>query len=462
MSDEITTEEVTETSEEFAKSTNWEVGGTDGTTAPGSPAGIGSRPIDSGGPQEHRTVWEGHSSGVHASGGVGGVNSGDAQNFGNLGQADMLFQGVNTTPVSVDPSGQRGGGILNPEQARQFIDYVWDATVLAQDGRRVTMRANTMELEKVNVGERVIRAAAQADGTYENTGAVFSKVDLTTKKLRLDWEVSTEALEDNIEGAALEDHLVRLMTSAFANDIEDLAINGDRGAQVAGDVTAQDVAFLQIMDGFIVQAKEGGHAAVPPVFGATADPGFGDPNMAQPGPWDTDETGAAGTWKRFINEGGGAHLADGSPVTKYDSAALQELVLAMPRKYRALKNGLRMYAGTDTFAAIVAEFGVNDNVAWDWPHTSAYLTATGNKPQTVGGPRRSRVLGFDVLEVPYFPSDYVEMTFPQNRIWGFQRDITVNRDYIAKKDTIEYTVFVRFGIAWEELDAVAYLEGTSA
>jgi hypothetical protein len=54
------------------------------------------------------------------------------------------------------------------------------------------------------------------------------------------------------------------------------------------------------------------------------------------------------------------------------------------------------------------------------------------------------------------------MTFPANRIWGFQRDITVNRDYIAKKDTIEYTVFVRFGIAWEELDAVAYLEGGTA
>ena len=42
-----------------------------------------------------------------------------------------------------------------------------------------------------------------------------TKVDLSTKKLRLDWEVSTEALEDNIEGAALEDHLVRLMTGSI-------------------------------------------------------------------------------------------------------------------------------------------------------------------------------------------------------------------------------------------------------
>jgi hypothetical protein len=68
------------------------------------------------------------------------------------------------------------------------------------------------------------------------------------------------------------------------------------------------------------------------------------------------------------------------------------------------------------------------------------------------------VLGVPVLEVPYYPAGYVDLTFPQNRIWGFQRDITVNRNYVPKKDTVEYTVFVRFGIAWEELDAVAFID----
>jgi hypothetical protein len=53
------------------------------------------------------------------------------------------------------------------------------------------------------------------------------------------------------------------------------------------------------------------------------------------------------------------------------------------------------------------------------------------------------------------------LTFPQNRVWGFQRDITVNREYINKKDTIEYTVFIRFGIQWEELDAVAYADAAA-
>jgi hypothetical protein len=66
----------------------------------------------------------------------------------------------------------------------------------------------------------------------------------------------------------------------------------------------------------------------------------------------------------------------------------------------------------------------------------------------------------NVQEVPYYPAGYVDLTFPQNRVWGFQRDITVNREYKPKKDTIEYTIFVRFGLTWEELDAIAYAEAT--
>jgi HK97 family phage major capsid protein len=336
--------------------------------------------------------------GAFASGGIGGVASPGADTLGNIPTANF---GVTTGSNAVNPSGDAGSGILRPEQARRFIDYVWDGTILAKDGRRVTMRANTMELEKVNVGERVIRAANQADATYTNAGATFAKVELTTKKLRLDWEVSAEALEDNIEGAALEDHLVRLMTTAFGNDIEDLAINGDT-TQTADD-------FLKIMNGFIAIADNDGfaHEAV----------------VAQ----------------------------DDANWTVHD---MQKLVLALPRRYRAIQTGLKFYAGTDTFANIVKNNGtVFDAIGSTEAARGSYL---GGIDQTIGGARQTRVLGIPVLEVPYFPTDYVELTFPQNRIWGFQRDITVNRFYVPKKDTIEYTVFVRFGLNWEEQDAIAY------
>jgi hypothetical protein len=354
--------------------------------------------------------------GVAVSGGIGGAvaqgpngNLSPAASLGNIATANF---GDTSGANAVNPTGTPGG-ILAPEQARRFIDYVWDATVLAKDGRRVTMRANTMELEKVNVGERVIRAAAQAQPTFENAGATFSKVELTTKKIRLDWEVSTEALEDNIEGAALEDHLVRLMTNAFANDIEDLAINGDGST---GD-------FLSIMEGFVHKVTDGSdaHEAI-------------------------------------------VTVADNA----WTPAVMQDIILAMPRKYRAIKNNLKFYAGTDAFQGIVKNNGtLADAVAEAFAGQIAGSTQANRQAyldggaQTFGGARTTRVLGVDVQEVPYYPAGYVDLTFPSNRVWGFQRDITVNRTYQPKKDTIEYTVFVRFGLQWEELDAVAYADAAS-
>ena len=337
--------------------------------------------------------------------GIGGTDpvvGGDA--WGTPGNIPTANMGSLDGPNAVNPVGAPGG-ILNPEQARRFIDYVWDATVLAQDGRRVTMRANTIELEKVNVGERVIRAASQALGEYTNAGATFTKVELTTKKIRLDWEVSTEALEDNIEGAALEDHLVRLMTNAFGNDLEDLAINGDGGAD----------PFLGIMNGFANQVKTTGDA----------------------------------------------HEAVVDLTNGWTPAVMQEVIYALPRKYRAIKSGLKFYAGTDVFANIVASNGTLGDAIAEAFRTQDYRNAyLGGSGQTFGGARTTRVLGIDVQEVPYYPANYLDLTFPQNRVWGFQRDITVNREYKPKKDTIEYTIFVRFGITWEELDAIAFVDAT--
>ena len=355
--------------------------------------------------------------GAFASGSAAGSNvPGNYTDGGVLGNIPTARLGVDTGPNAVNPSGEAGSGILRPEQARRFIDYVWDATILAQDGRRVTMRANTMELEKVNVGERVIRAAAQAVGDYTNAGATFSKVELTTKKIRLDWEVAAEALEDNIEGAQLEDHIVRLMTNAFGNDIEDLAING---------VGSGSDAFLGIMEGFVSRVKTDGYSHQSVVTVA---------NNA----WTTD--------------------------------VMQNIITAMPRKYRAIKSNLKFYAGTDAFQGIVKNNGtLADAVAEAFSSTRMTGSTQANRQayldggaQTFGGARSTRVLGVDVQEVPYYPAGYVDLTFPQNRVWGFQRDITVNREYKPKKDTVEYTVFVRFGLQWEEQDAISWADADSS
>jgi HK97 family phage major capsid protein len=305
--------------------------------------------------------------------------------------------GVSTPSANLGPAGTAspadGGGILNPEQSAQFIEYIFEQQVLARDGRRVTMRANSAELEKLNVGERVIRAAAQADATYTNAGVTFTKVELSTKKIRLDWEVSTEALEDNIEGAGLEDHLVRTMTRAFANDLEDLAING------TGSGTN---SFLNILEGFYVKEQTGNDAGG--TFGTTVED-------------------------------------------------LQALVLAMPRKYRASRGAMKFYASSETVADIINGLGSSGNLPSE---RIVERVIDGVAPQTLGAPVTYRVLGIPLVEVPLMPADYISLTFPENRIWGFQRDITVHREFQPKKDTVEYTTFLRFGVQIEETDAVAF------
>lgn len=316
------------------------------------------------------------STGAVASGGIGGVSAPGLDSLGVVGD-----------------SSDNESGILNPEQSRQFIEYIFEQQVLARDGRRVTMRTNTAELEKLNVGERVIRAAAQADPSFVNAGVTFTKVEVTTKKIRLDWEVSSEALEDNIEGAGLEDHLVRTMTRAFANDLEDLAING------TGSGTN---SFLNILEGFV--AKE--------------------------------VTGNSATYGT-------------------DVESLQGLVLAMPRKFRAARSGMKFYADTETVAEIINGLGSNGNLPSE---RIVERVIDGQAPQTLGAPIQYRVLGIPLLEVPLMPAGFVSLTFPENRIWGFQRDVTVHREFKPKKDTVEYTTFLRFGAQVEETDAVAFMQ----
>lgn len=318
--------------------------------------------------------------GVVVSGGIGAIT--------NPASGDLGVVGSTTDD----------GGILNPEQSRQFIEYIFEQQVLAQDGRRVTMRSNTAELEKLNVGERVIRAANQADATYTNAAVSFTKVEIVTKKIRLDWEVASEALEDNIEGGALEDHLVRTMTRAFANDLEDLAINGTgSGTNV----------FLKIMQGFYAKEDDGGNQA-------------------------TSVTSSGSAW------------------TVED---LQDIVLAMPRKYRGSRSAMKFYAGSPTMSSLLNSLAQTGNFNSE---RIVERIVDGSVPQIVGAPLQYRVLGLPIMEVPYFPDDYVSLTFPENRIWGFQRDVTVHREFKPKKDTTEYTVFVRFGVQIEETDAVSY------
>jgi len=318
---------------------------------------------------------------------------------------ELLEKVVDTATVGND-----GGGLLNAEQASRFIDYMWDATSLVQTARTIRMRSDTVDIDKVGVGSKLVRLATEAVDDGINAEATFTKISLTTKKLRLDWELSTESLEDNIEGAALEDHIAQLMATQAGNDIEDLCINGD-------DTLTGDPLYKSF-DGWHVRALAGAHVV------------------------ENSEAGHA-----------------------ISRVTFNQALKALPRKYKQRRNQLRFYTGSNTiqdylFSMSTANGAVGDSVA------TGILTGSVAGPQGASGGAYPYAFGIPIVEVALQKEDlagtysaasgdhgYVELTFPNNRIVGIKREIQVFSEFKPKKDTVEYTMFTRVGVQIENLDA---------
>lgn len=315
-------------------------------------------------------------------------------------------------------TGVAGDGFLTKKQAETFIDYAWDATVLANESETRVMTAPEEEWTTVAVGARIARAAVEAVDTGKNVHPSFSKVSIRTSKVRLDWELSTESLEDNVEGQQLDDHLARLFATQFGNDMEDLAINGD--------VDSTD-PLLKTFDGWHKQAMRGARVV--------------------------DHAGAA-------DEG-------------LVRADFHRAIASLSRKGLSRRQDLRFYASTQ----LVQDYLYNQGQYGSLPDQIAI--AANARPavaQGAAGDTLASPFGIPLREVPMFSANfneynaqtgtilddggtsYLELTSPKNRIWGVQRDIRLYREYSVKKDTIEYTMYFRVGIAWNNLDNVVVVD----
>lgn len=338
---------------------------------------------------------------------------------------DELFQKVVDT---VQVAGGNGG-ILNDEQANRFIDYMWDATALGQTVRQIRMNAPVRDIDKLDLGQRIARHATEGVDDSVNATPTFSKIQLRTEKIRLDWELTKESLEDNIAGDDLEDHIARLMATQLGNDLEDLAINGD------STLTASDegYALLKAFDGYHKRALDGGVR---------------------------------------VDFGGG----------NIDTTAFSRAYRALARKYKVRRGQLRFWASSglihDYYTFLDAEG--REAGAGNAPYVTGQnpIIPDGN-----GGPTSVAPYGISLWEVPLQEEEfvgtgsgtwltnggdaggeneanhgYVELTHPDNRLWGIKREVEVYREFKPKKDAIEYTVYTRQGVQIDNLDAYVTVE----
>jgi len=301
------------------------------------------------------------------------------------------------------------GGLLNPEQSARFLDYMFDATVIGKVARTVRMKSDTAEIDRMSVGEKLMKLATEGDNDGANSAVTFSKISLTTKKLRMDWELSTESLEDNIEGADLEDHIARLMATQAGNDIEDVVLNGN--TSTTGD------ALYKAFDGVVKKAKTSGRVV--------------------------DAAGAAVSREVF-----------------------NKALKAMPRKYKQRRGDLRFLAGSNLIQDFLYanSIGTNQTIPQD---IASSVIRGGVAP--LGGPAgyvAPFAFGIPIIEVPLLnetqTGDYttptgshgdIHLSFPNNVVIGIKRDVTVYRFFQPRKDTVEYTMYTRVGVQIEQADA---------
>lgn len=135
------------------------------------------------------------------------------------------------------------GGILNRQQFNEFFREVQDSANLLGQVRMETVDAPKTEIDKIGVGERLREARSEdTEGSYANVNN--DRVDIDTVKGGLNWEVTRETVEDNIEGAGVDQTIMALMAQQFAVDTQELAIIGDESD--ANAFVSQNDGWLQI------------------------------------------------------------------------------------------------------------------------------------------------------------------------------------------------------------------------
>jgi len=144
-------------------------------------------------------------------------------------------------------------GKLNPAQSDRFIDFVIDETVLKDNARIVRFRNETLEIDKIGIGKRAAVPKAEAKDPGVRRGVNTSKVTLKPSEIMVPFEVGDNFREVNIEGDAVEEHIIQMFATQLANDLEELYLIGDKlgPSQPEGDLVEGGSATDHVKDSYL-------------------------------------------------------------------------------------------------------------------------------------------------------------------------------------------------------------------
>lgn len=283
------------------------------------------------------------------------------------------------------------GGLLNPEQANQFIDFIIDQPTIVRQARSVRMNAPTRKINRLGFSSRIMRAATQAGG-FNDDGSndrhlleadrskpETTQIELNTKEVIAEVHLPYETLEDNIERDNFDEHVMRLIAERAALDIEEWVIQGDTGS---GD------AYLAQHDGLIV--------------GATSN----------------------------VSDNASAGIS---------ASMFEASLIAMPQKYHRLLSQMRFYTTIQDVIRYRGKLAVRE---------------TGLGDTSISQNNQLTAFGVPVEGVALMPANTGLLTFPSNILVGIQRQVMVevDRDIRAREWIIVLTM--RLDSIYDEEPAV--------
>jgi hypothetical protein len=121
------------------------------------------------------------------------------------------------------------GGKMNDTQFNTFYRKVIDSPTILRDCRTVVMPIDSMKIEKIGFGTRILRPGVEGVALLDNqlSKPTTSTITLNAKEVIAEVNITYDTLENNIEGDRLYDTIMNMIAERVSLDLEELILNGD-------------------------------------------------------------------------------------------------------------------------------------------------------------------------------------------------------------------------------------------
>tara|TARA_Y100000310_G_scaffold342464_2_gene445865 strand:+ start:854 stop:1834 length:981 start_codon:yes stop_codon:yes gene_type:complete len=168
-----------------------------------------------------------------------------------MGNGILLQKALETSDLAF------GSSRMNRSQADRFIRMTANQSVLLAGNvaRVVPVDNPKSRIPKVSFTTPVTEKATENTDSGNVVEPTYSFIDYDTEKLRTAIDVTTEVLEENIEGEGHRNTIMSELAVAVGHDYEHLAILGDATTYSAD--TTQPGRLLKTFDGWYVLGQSG-------------------------------------------------------------------------------------------------------------------------------------------------------------------------------------------------------------